>query len=336
MKNILFISDLELNGRNNQRLNDLLLYHNVYPISLQSTANIKGIIDYIFIKLKFPLSRFKLTYLLLNILINQIKFDIIWLDKAERISLIQILIIKFLVKSNSNKKIIWFCEDNILNINEINLRYSYIFLFSDIILTTKVNVYRIFFEYKFNKISYFPNTINNFSFNSFDFSNQPCIKESNSVIFIGSFEKDRWEKIRLIVSNKICVTIFGNGWSHLKEYSSYLIINSHLNYHQFLEVIPTFKISLNFFRKSVNDTMTSRPIELAAFSACIVSEYSDEISQIFTNNRDIVYFYNDKDLISSIKYLLNDDQKRSFIKNNSYRISKKYTFHDHIRNYLEE
>jgi glycosyltransferase involved in cell wall biosynthesis len=103
-----------------------------------------------------------------------------------------------------------------------------------------------------------------------------------------------------------------------------------LSYSEWRQFCGRSKISLNITRWShtnVYASSTSRPFELAAFGACIVSQPYDGIEKWFEIGRDLVVVRNSEQVMVAYEQLLEDDNRRDQMGNNAReKILAKHTF----------
>ena len=147
------------------------------------------------------------------------------------------------------------------------------------------------------------------------------------VTFVGTFENDRFKYLKYLSENGIKVTIFGNGWSKIKSNANLIILNKPIYGHKFFETISKSKINMGFLRNDNNDVYNSKTVEILSAGGFMISEYSNNINQVFKNKKELVFFKKNKsDLLSKVKYYLNNNDKREEIKKNGFNKIKNSSF----------
>ncbi|MEI6553667.1 MAG: glycosyltransferase, partial [bacterium] len=82
--------------------------------------------------------------------------------------------------------------------------------------------------------------------------------------------------------------------------------------------INSAKIALVFLSKLNNDTYTRRVFEIIATKRLMVSVYTDDLNSLFENKKEAVYFNNKEDLVTKIKYYLNNESEYCSIVENGF------------------
>lgn len=159
----------------------------------------------------------------------------------------------------------------------------------------------------------------------------------SDVVFIGSFEKDRADKLESLANFDLA--IWGNQWNRLKSHSH---IRRHLRHKdvyelEFSKVLNCSKIALNFFRKGNRDVLNSRTFEMPACGAFIIAERTEEQAGYFEEGKEIVCFSDAEELREKVSYYLKHDEEREKIAGAVYeRLKKeKYTVQDRVSNVLD-
>ena len=158
------------------------------------------------------------------------------------------------------------------------------------------------------------------------------VKEKHDVIFIGYAEKDRYDHMNYLAANGVSVHVYGAGWNR-KEYQAHNA-NLHLNFKNlqnkdYANSISCSKIALCFLRKINRDLHTSRSIEIPACKTLMAAERTGEHCNLFTEDREAVYFDTKEELLEKVKYYLENEQKRRKIEELGYLrvIKSDYSYH---------
>ena len=86
----------------------------------------------------------------------------------------------------------------------------------------------------------------------------------------------------------------------------------------YLKVICSTDININFLRKENRDLQTTRSIEIPACKGFMISEYSIEHEYLFRDNEEAVYFKNNLELLNKINYYYKNKDKINEIATNGY------------------
>ncbi len=135
------------------------------------------------------------------------------------------------------------------------------------------------------------------------------------VVFIGHFEDDnRLEVLEEIKKTGINLGIYGPPyeWNHILENSMFLKDLSPVRLiweEEYSQVINSSKIALCFLSKLNNDEYTRRNLEIPACGTAQLSEYSEELGNMFKEGEEILFFKDASDAINKINYLLGDQKK---------------------------
>lgn len=143
------------------------------------------------------------------------------------------------------------------------------------------------------------------------------------VLFIGTYEKERFEYMNYLAENGIEVHIYGNNWK-VNKHSKLLHIHGHeILDAEFRKMIHHSKICLNFLRQINQDLITSRTFEIPATGGFMISESTNFQKKYFKENKEAVYFSSKKELLKKVNYYLNNDSERERIRENGIKISIK-------------
>lgn len=155
-----------------------------------------------------------------------------------------------------------------------------------------------------------------------DAHNPPVESErDNSVedraVFIGSFEKERAETLRMLVRNGIPVTIISNWpeWAELgRENGPIEWRNTEVYGSEYACLIGSAGVSLCFLRKLADDQHTQRSVEIPACGGVMVAERTSEHAQLFQEGTEAEYFESDEECVMKTRALLADRERRERIR----------------------
>ena len=143
------------------------------------------------------------------------------------------------------------------------------------------------------------------------------------VVFIGTPKSNRYESIKYLLSNGVNIKIAGAGWEKYPEFAS--IWFGKLTVRQSVEIINKSKINLSFTRNYLDKLhFNSRIFEVMASKSFVISEYFDGYAKLFKNDKEIVMFKDNKDLLDKIRYYLKNDKEREQIADNGYNRTLKF------------
>ena len=140
-------------------------------------------------------------------------------------------------------------------------------------------------------------------------------KNTNDCIFVGHYEKDgRAECLESLTRIGINLQLAGpysglkdSGWDipvkNSKILQSLLPI-SYLSGHQYVEAIRNSRMALCFLSKLNRDTYTRRCFEIPAIGTVLVSEYTDDLSTLFIEDKEAIFFRSKGELVNKVKYYL--------------------------------
>jgi spore maturation protein CgeB len=136
------------------------------------------------------------------------------------------------------------------------------------------------------------------------------IRKKYQLLFVGSFELERFETLKFLASNGIKVDIFGNGWEHIKSKRNFNVHQIPLVGEEYVKAVNAAVINVNFLRKVNNDTQNSRAIELPACGAFTLQEWSSSLNDIFIDGREVVFFRDDQEILKHCRYYIKHNDER--------------------------
>ncbi len=160
--------------------------------------------------------------------------------------------------------------------------------------------------------------------NNFYISNLLEKKYKNDVVFIGHFENDgRDEKIKYLLENNIEVKIFGgNSWKssvNAGYFNKKEVLLGNLDSKEYNLNLNGAKISLVFLSKLNNDSYTRRCFEIPATKSLMLSEYSEDLNNMFEEEKEAAYFRSKEELLEKVKFYLANPEIRKNIAEAGYQ-----------------
>jgi spore maturation protein CgeB len=159
------------------------------------------------------------------------------------------------------------------------------------------------------------------------------------VSFVGTFESDRAKKMLFLAERGIQVRVWGSNWESWQNKHHNLLVEAKPVYNEdFIKVINSTKINLNFLRKMNRDKHTSRSLEIPACQGFMLAERTDEHMQLFEEGKEAEFFSYPDELIEKIKYYLAHEEERQRVAKAGRErcIRSGYSHHERLKVMLEE
>lgn len=237
--------------------------------------------------------------------------DILWLDAADTV---QGSTLREAKRLAPNLRIIWYSEDDLMNkrLRTVWLESSipYIDLWSS---TKSFNLSPAEMPSLGVGQMFFVN-------NSYDPSVHRPIEVTTSVRtqfsadigFVGTYEAPRAQSLMALAMAGMKVRVWGNGWQRLAGQHPNLMIEGKPVYNDdYASVISATAINLCFLRYANRDLQTCRSVEIPACGGFMVHERNVEITGLFRENQEAVYFDDDDELLMQCEKWLSDVDDRA-------------------------
>jgi len=281
--------------------------------------------DRVLNKLNIELDKSNINERLLENLAKK-NYNVLFIFKGNRVYPKTLKKIKHL---HPNIKIIAWLGDNMTKWHNKSLFFHFGVKFYDIIFTVNIPDYKniekmykkptFYFDKRADKEMHIPLTSRD--------------KFKYDVLFIGTYEKDRFKTLSHLAENGIQIDIFGNNWHRCgkKIHPNLKIHYKELRGIDYVLAISNSKITLGFLRKINNDTQTSRTFEIPACGGFMLMERTDEHIRLFTEGKEAEYFTSDRELLEKLKFYLENDVKREIIaKNGRIKVEQAGYFFDNL------
>lgn len=141
------------------------------------------------------------------------------------------------------------------------------------------------------------------------------------IAFMGHYENDGRDKyISELLKANIPVVVYGDEkWRDAPLYQQIRdVVFPAKRGREYNETINRTRICLVFFSKLNNDTYTRRCFEIPVARSLMLSEYTDEMNELFPENECAVYFRSKDELVSKAAFLLNNTFEIDRISKNAY------------------
>ncbi|MFA0542218.1 glycosyltransferase [Vibrio sp. 10N.222.52.B7] len=147
------------------------------------------------------------------------------------------------------------------------------------------------------------------------------IKYKNDVVFIGHFENDGRDEIVLeLLKLGIDIKLYGTQWHSSPLFSDIVKLNGEIIpvYEKYNEVLNLAKVALVFLSKRNNDTYTRRVFEIPITKTVMVAEYSRDLSTMFEEDNEVLFFKNKSEAITKIQNILKNSDSIKSIADKAY------------------
>jgi spore maturation protein CgeB len=158
------------------------------------------------------------------------------------------------------------------------------------------------------------------------------------VSFVGMFERDRAETILFLAQQGIKVRVWGFNWqSWQHKHPNLLVEGKPVLNENFVKVINSTQINLNFLRKANRDQHTSRSLEIPACQGFMLAERTEEHLQLFEEGKEAEFFNCPDELLEKVKYYLAHEEERKRIAKAGFKrcLEGGYSHHERLKVMLE-
>ena len=151
-------------------------------------------------------------------------------------------------------------------------------------------------------------------------------KEFNcDVVFAGHYEDDgRIEMLESICKSGYKLNLFGGGWNRalnqldkdsplLELYPITPVTGDNYRY-----AICGAKVAMCFLSTLNNDTYTRRNFQIPAMKTAMLSEYSDDLSNLYKEDEEVMFFKNEEEMLNKLEILVNNNDLRESISRAGY------------------
>lgn len=239
--------------------------------------------------------------------------DIIWVEAAK---MVRAATLRRAREINPDIKILWYCEDDMLNPRHRSRWLDRAIPLFDLWVTTK----------SFNaapaempsrgaaKVLFVDNSYSPALHRPMTLDNEQLDRFGAAISFIGTFEQPRAQSLLALAGAGMTVRVWGNGWGHMIGIDDNLKVENRPVYNDdFARVIAASQINLGFLRKANRDLQTCRSIEIPACGGFMAHQRNPEISALLREDREAVYWSSDEELIAVCRYWSGRDESRKQI-----------------------
>ena len=223
------------------------------------------------------------------------RYDLIWVDKA-------IYLTKKTTQEirNHANKLVHYTPDPAFTFHRSKLFYSSMPLY-DYVVTTKSFEIEDFIRVMGSKDRVL------YATQGFDKKLHRPISEwqyKKGVAFIGHYEDERLEPIKVLLQNDIDVTLAGIGWGKFAKSCS----SEHLNYlgmgvfgDDYVRAISSSLYAWGSVSKWIPEKHTTRTFEIPACKTALLTERNSEIEEFYADD-EVIYYEGITELVEKVKY----------------------------------
>jgi spore maturation protein CgeB len=331
--NILIVSDRNSNKSSTDYLvNSFARAYQANVIYTKSNSENINKCDKILNKINFERDKFGINKRLLGEL-DKKYYNIVFILKGNRI---KPHILRKIKQLYPKIKLISWCGDNMTKWHNKSFYFHYGVNYYDMVFTVDIPDYKNIENFCKRPAFYFDKRADHFTHKPL---NRERVIFKYNVLFIGSYEKERFNTLDFLAQNGIKIDIFGNMWDRCKDniHQNLTVHYKELVGREYVQAISDAKITLGFLRKINNDTQTSRTFEIPACGGFMLMERTQEHIRLFKEAEEAEFFGNHNELLKKINYYLHNNEQRELVADNGRkRIERSgYYFRDMSKEMIE-
>lgn len=132
--------------------------------------------------------------------------------------------------------------------------------------------------------------------------------------FIGDYEWERGESIRMLAENGVPVRVWGTNWDRMPRPPKLVRLEHKPVFSRdYAQAICAFDVNLGFLRKLSRDLQTTRSVEIPACGAFMLAERTTEHQRLFQEGLEAEFFSSDEELLRKARYYLEHEDQRNRI-----------------------
>ena len=155
--------------------------------------------------------------------------------------------------------------------------------------------------------------------------------------FIGQWEPERANSLRLLARAGMPVRVWGYTWERMRDIPPTLTLeNRPLWGDDYARALCAFDINLCFLRKCNRDRQTTRSIEIPACGAFMLAERTDEHLQLFAEGAEAEFFSDDQELLQKVRHYLAHPEERFRVARQGLQrcLQSAYSYRERLRDVL--
>ncbi len=224
--------------------------------------------------------------------------DIVWIEAAK---MIRAATLRRAREINPGVKILWYCEDDMINpAHRSRWLDSAIPLFDLWVTTKSFNAEAAEMPSRgARKILFVDNSFDPALHRPIALDDEQRERFGAAISFIGTYEEPRAQSLLALARAGMAVRVWGNGWGHLVDVEPNLKVENRPVYNDdFARVVAASTLNLGFLRKANRDLQTCRSIEIPACGGFMVHQRNPEISALLRENHEAVYWSSNDELVA--------------------------------------
>lgn len=142
------------------------------------------------------------------------------------------------------------------------------------------------------------------------------------VVFVGHYENDhRLIYLKTLAESGVNFRLFGPDWDRAPKFPWFTKLGpiKAVKGEEYNRTLCSARIAICFFSKLNRDTYTRRCFEIPAMKTFMLCEYSDEITNLFTEGEEADFFRSTEEMMAKINKYLNDDHLRAGVANAGFK-----------------
>jgi len=243
-----------------------------------------------------------------------IKFDIIYINNVHWIN----KSIYFFLKKFS-KKIIFYCPDNPF-VRRDKMKWSIlksVLKYFDLVIFMQKNRISLAKKFGIKKYIFIPPTFRFEEFYKKKLSNIDKKKYSTDILLIGTWFKERGLLAKSILDSGLKIKIYGNRWHKDINFNMIKhVINPGVDPNKYRIIIQSAKIAICLPSEENQDDITNKSLEIPTLGSLLLAKKTKTHSEFFIDNKEAVFFKNNKDCVNKCKFLLQHENIRKKIAEN--------------------
>ena len=310
---ILYIGNSDINGYSYYQYKIIKnIFKNVTLLDLDKAFGKHNAIANV---IAWKISPIFFSYFLLEYLKKKIntKFDIVYIHNYHWVS----KSIFFFLKKLS-KKIIFYCPDNPFVTRDKrrwNILRSVLKYFNLVIFMQK-NRLLLAKKFGIKKYIYIPPTIKFKEFYKKKLINEKE-KYSTDIVLIATWFKERGMLVKDILDSGLKIKVYGNGWKKDKNLKKIQhVVSPGVGHAAYKKIIQNARIAICLPSEENQDDITHRSLEIPTLGSLLLAKKTKTHSEFFIDNKEAVFFKNNKDCINKCRFLLQHEKIRKKIAQN--------------------
>ncbi len=241
------------------------------------------------------------------------KFDIVYIHNVHWVG----KSIFFFLKKFS-KKIIFYCPDNPFVSRDGN-RWTIlksVLKYFDLVIFMQKKRFPHAKKFGIKKSIFIPPTIKFKEFYKKKLINGKQ-KYSTDIVLIATWFKERGMLVKDILDSGLKIKVYGNKWEKDKNLKKIQhAVSPGVNHTEYKKIIQNARIAICLPSEENQDDITHRSLEIPTLGSLLLAKKTKTHSEFFIDNKEAVFFKNNKDCINKCRFLLQHEKIRKKIAQN--------------------